>query len=380
MFRKREKDSDYVNSVENSKETIANQYALKCITYAMICLVVVLFLNKAGIFIIKDAVINKCVGLCFLVYCCVMVVGMFCDISKSWVKYYILLGEVVWITLISTFLTFHTLLACALPLVGCSIYVSKRVMVYTYSLMVISTCVSVYCAGFTGIGDANMVMAICDIPGDFMNGDQFNYQYTCEKMWQYLSVFFVLPRSMILLVFAVISSKISKILNVNMDYARKMEDIAGIDGMTGLYNRSKYNNLISERYTNDDKVGVIYWDINFLKKINDTRGHEMGDKLILTVAHSIELQVTNKDKAYRIGGDEFVMILEGADEKYIDKKIKEWNKSLEELQKTVDMELSVSVGYSCGRREELDAIIRNADKMMYENKKKIHEMKGESPR
>ena len=373
MFRKRDKEY-IINTVENSKEVIANQYALKCLTYAMICLFAVLLLNKADIFIVKDRVINMCVGLCFFVYCCVMVVGLFADISKSWVKYYILLGEVVWITLITTFLSFHTLLACALPLVGCSIYVSKRVMIYTYSLMVISTCVSVYCAGFLGIGDANMVISICDIPGDYMTADNnFNYQYTSEAMWKYLSIFFVLPRNMILLVFAVISSKISKILNANMDYARKMEDVAGIDGMTGLFNRSKYNSIISEKHSVDDQVGVIYWDINFLKQVNDTKGHDAGDKLILTVAHSIEVHMNDKDTAYRIGGDEFVMIMEGADNEYINNKIIEWEKTIEQLRKTVDMEISVSLGYACGKRENMDEIIKEADKMMYENKRKIHE-------
>lgn len=372
MFRKRNKDY-IINTVENSKEVIANQYALKCITYAMICLFVVLLLNKAGIFVVKEDVIDKCVGLCFLVYCCVMVVGMYADISKSWVKYYILLGEVIWITLITTFLTFHTVLACALPLVGCSIYVSKRVMIYTYSLMVIGTCISVYCAGYLGIGDANMVISMCDIPGDYMTADNnFNYQYTSENMWKYLTIFFVLPRNMILLVFAIMSSKISKILNANMDYALKMENVAGIDGMTGLLNRSKYNAIISEKHCMDDQVGVIYWDINFLKQINDTKGHDAGDKLILTVAHSIELHMNDKDKAYRIGGDEFVMIMEGADNDYVLNKIKEWEKTIAQLQKTVDMEISVSVGYSSGKREQMDEMIKEADKMMYENKRKIH--------
>ena len=203
--------------------------------------------------------------------------------------------------------------------------------------------------------------------------NNFNYQYTSEAMWKYLSVFFVLPRNMILLVFAVISSKISKILNANMDYARKMEDVAGIDGMTGLFNRSKYNSIISEKHSVDDQVGVIYWDINFLKQVNDTKGHDAGDKLILTVAHSIEVHMNDKDTAYRIGGDEFVMIMEGADNEYIIKKIEEWEKTIAQLQKTVDMEISVSLGYACGKRENMDEIIKEADKMMYEHKRKIHE-------
>lgn len=374
MFKKNGKDSIYINSYENSKEVIANRYALKCLTCAMIVVFAILILNLLNIFLINRTVTVYCFILCLLVYGLTMLVRIFGDLSKEWVKYYILSGLVVWITIVSTSLTYHALLACALPLISSSIYSSKKVTIYTYTLMVISTVISVFVGYHLGICDANMVLLTGEPMSKYLtDANEFTLNKVNNQIVWSLSLFFVLPRSMILLAFAVVSSSVSKILNLNMDYARKMENKAEVDGMTGLYNRSKYISMMSEAYLKEEQVGVIFWDINFLKRTNDTRGHEAGDELILTVAHSIERHMTDKDLAYRIGGDEFIMVMQGADNKYISKKLQEWNKTLAKLQQKVDINLSVAVGYSSGKGENFDSIIREADRMMYENKNKMHE-------
>lgn len=366
------KNSIYINSEKNSKEVIANNYALKCLTCAMIFLIVVLVLNLLDVFTIEKITTIQCVVCCFLVYCLTIKVKIFGDLSKSWVKYYILFGEVVWITIIATFLTYHALLACALPLVSCSIYVSKKVTVYTYFLMVLSTCVSIFVGYHLGICDANMVLLTGEPLEMYLtSNNEFRYDYVNDNLPLTLSLFFVLPRCLILLAFAVISSSISTILNVNMDYARKMENMAEIDGMTGLYNRSKYISML-ESYKMQEKIGVIFWDINYLKEINDNKGHELGDKLIFTVASSIAMNMNENDLAYRIGGDEFVMVIPDADKKYLNKKVNDWRKSLDKLRNDIEIDISVAVGYAYGKGEEIEEVIREADKMMYENKNKLH--------
>ncbi|MBQ4069744.1 MAG: GGDEF domain-containing protein [Lachnospiraceae bacterium] len=372
MFKEKAEDSIYINSYENSKEVIANRYALKCLTCAMIVLVMILILNVADIFVIDKATTAKCVVLCFIVYVCIIMVKIFGDISKNWVKYYILFGVVVWITIISTFLTYHALLACALPLVSCSVYVSKKVTIYTYALMVISTCISVYVGYYIGICDANMVLLTGETLSKYLTPDnEFAYKFVNDNIEWTLALFFVLPRNMILLAFAVISSSISKILNVNMDYARKMKNMAEIDGMTGIYNRSKYISMVEEVYKKEEHIGVIFWDINYLKQINDNEGHEFGDKLILTVAQSINLVANDNDRAYRIGGDEFVMVVLGADSKALTKKIAEWKKAIDKLKRDNNIDVSVAVGYAYGNGSSYEDVLREADKMMYDDKNKL---------
>ena len=125
---------------------------------------------------------------------------------------------------------------------------------------------------------------------------------------------------------------------------------------------------------------MIYWDINYLKTLNDIVGHEAGDQLILTVAESIRNVCNEADSAYRIGGDEFVMIMRGADEKVVAKKIREWKQILKALKGNSEYEISVSVGYAYGEGKDLDAIIHEADQRMYESKRLIHEEKDKATR
>ena len=104
-----------------------------------------------------------------------------------------------------------------------------------------------------------------------------------------------------------------------------MESLAEIDGMTGLYNRSKYLGIINNSYESQENIAVIFWDVNNLKKTNDTKGHETGDVLIRTIADSIHMLTTDEHKAFRIGGDEFVMIMSNSTKEDAIKKINAWN-------------------------------------------------------
>ena len=85
------------------------------------------------------------------------------------------------------------------------------------------------------------------------------------------------------------------------------------DLSTGLYNRNKFNQVCEElRKQHSDRLGVAYFDLNNLKKTNDIFGHQAGDELLRRTARHL-LQNFGK-KAYRIGGDEFIVIDEESDE------------------------------------------------------------------
>lgn len=82
------------------------------------------------------------------------------------------------------------------------------------------------------------------------------------------------------------------------------------DGLTGLKNRNSYSGTIAQlRAQPPTTLGVVYVDINGLKLVNDKFGHTLGDQFILSVSTAIGHLFT--DKAYRIGGDEFVVLWPG---------------------------------------------------------------------
>ena len=361
-----------MNYLKNG-ELVSNQYALKSVTSAIVIITIIWILNALNIFMVDTTTTTRCFLACTIVYIIGMMVCKLNDMSKPWIKYFILLWVVVIITLVTTFLTYHAVLACLLPIVYTSMYSSKKMMGYTYILTVCSIIISVFGGYYLGICDANMVLLTGKPLSVYTQSDgSFALTQINDRTWWTLALFFVIPRSMICAAFTVVCSNIKKIINLNVTYAQKMENLAEIDGMTGLYNKSKYMDVISGVYKKEEQIAVIFWDINFLKKINDTIGHEAGDKLIVVVAESIRNVTSDNDFGYRIGGDEFILIMRGGDEKNVQRKIQDWEKSLERLQKTVDFPVSVSMGYAFGKGEELENVIKAADQMMYENKRVVH--------
>lgn len=144
-----------------------------------------------------------------------------------------------------------------------------------------------------------------------------------------------------------------------------LEKLSYEDGLTGLYNRNKFNHVLIELKENvPDSLAVVYMDLNGLKLVNDTYGHEQGDILIQTAARNIKV-VFGKE-TYRIGGDEFVAFLKGITEKELQKELTLLREYMERDN------VRVSMGYSFRDREvdvELQTAI--ADKAMYAEKEKL---------
>lgn len=148
-----------------------------------------------------------------------------------------------------------------------------------------------------------------------------------------------------------------------------------IDPLTGVFSRFAYNDVM-ESYDNqapEDFVAFLI-DINGLKVVNDTLGHEAGDELICGVADCIMKAVGNKGRTFRIGGDEFVvfgtMKKEQAEETLMemDRIITSW--SGEKVKN-----LSVSAGYALASEftgYSIEDLTKEADKAMYEQKKEFY--------
>jgi len=369
---KRQEDGIKTNYFHND-EMVLNQYALKSVTSAIVTIAIVWLLTMINVFIIDKNVTTICFGLSLIVY----LIGRFVcrknKMSQWWMKYFILLWVVTIVTILTTFMTYHAVLVYLLPIVYTAMYSSKKMMVYTYILTALSIIVSVYTGYYVGICDANMVLLPANpIDTYILEENVFALKEINTNVFETVGLFWVLPRCMICAAFTVVCSNVSKIISLNVSYAKHMENMAGTDGMTGLYNRSKYLDMVGGGYKQEEKLAVIFWDVNFLKKINDTIGHEAGDKLILSVAESIRSVSSETDCGYRIGGDEFIMVMRGGDEKSVLRKIQEWEKRLDTFQKSVSFPISVSVGYAYGKGEDLESIIHAADQMMYENKRIIH--------
>ena len=152
------------------------------------------------------------------------------------------------------------------------------------------------------------------------------------------------------------------------------------DGLTGLYNRMAFTEE-TERYdrmlsSGQVSFGVAVFDLNDLKQINDTLGHEKGDIAIYSLADIITKEFKDCD-CYRIGGDEFAVIV---DEKKVD-RIKNMVDEFKEIIKKFKVcdewdHALAAVGYAvCDNDTNFQSVFNRADQDMYINKTEIKKVK-----
>lgn len=151
------------------------------------------------------------------------------------------------------------------------------------------------------------------------------------------------------------------------------------DWLSGLYNRVKYQRS-KEVYSGCNNVCVIYIDVNNLKKMNDIFGHEAGDALIQKASKKIEWWSDFAD-CYRMGGDEFMIIVTNKSREECEELISEWYSTVGCLNRKSDgfncfMAYGVSYG---GLYSDIDILIKEADEKMYEHKVQIKLDNGEDP-
>lgn len=154
--------------------------------------------------------------------------------------------------------------------------------------------------------------------------------------------------------------------------AIKTGKLIRLDGLTGLNNRTAFTEatekLDQKISTHPGPFGIAVFDLNHLKEINDTLGHEKGDVAIYTLADTISKVFTDCD-CYRIGGDEFAVIV---NEKRVD-RIGNMVKEFKEIMKIRDAgskdHVSAAVGYAVFDNDNnFQSVFNRADQDMYNNK------------
>ena len=166
----------------------------------------------------------------------------------------------------------------------------------------------------------------------------------------------------------------------NCVYCEKIEGVlltqmSFSDQLTGVLNRNAYEKNSSSLYVEGKSVGIIVADVNGLKQANDTEGHSAGDRLIIETAHALANEF-GIDRVFRIGGDEFIVILQDYSEQEM----------IDDIQLVTDYltseKVSSSMGYAFTEHfsGDMDELIQLADKRMYEAKDKHYELTGKKRR
>lgn len=157
-----------------------------------------------------------------------------------------------------------------------------------------------------------------------------------------------------------------------------VKNLAYVDGLTGVGNRTAYLERLEKIEEQEELLlGIVFLDINNLKQVNDKQGHDQGDQLICMAADIIQNTYGKQGKVFRIGGDEFCVLLEGEniEERYQD-ATKKFYHAIDDKNKENCLPVTVQIaqGFSIcmnANIEEVNKRIAEADEKMYFDKKRL---------
>ncbi|MBR6230058.1 MAG: GGDEF domain-containing protein [Eubacterium sp.] len=171
-------------------------------------------------------------------------------------------------------------------------------------------------------------------------------------------------------------------LEVSRKREHEMSELAIRDSLTGIRNKTAYDREVFKinRDIKDGqkKFGIAMVDLNFLKKINDNFGHEKGDEAIRKMCRLVCVTFAHSP-VFRIGGDEFVVILRNDDYAAIDSLIEKFNEGMKDISGDVSAEMwetpTAAIGYALYDEKidhgSYDSVFERADEAMYARKQEM---------
>lgn len=160
------------------------------------------------------------------------------------------------------------------------------------------------------------------------------------------------------------------------DETHELKKLLELDPLTGIYNRRYLDfqllNLVSEHNEFKIEFGILFFDIDFFKNVNDQFGHNVGDKVLITVANTIKASLRPEDYVGRWGGEEFVAVIKNVNANTLF-SIAERIRMLVSNSNFHFNDQNISVTISIGgtlyqERETYEDTIARADKLMYHSK------------
>ena len=176
-----------------------------------------------------------------------------------------------------------------------------------------------------------------------------------------------------------------KVMMISQDIGKRheLENLANTDGLTGLFNERYFSSVLHRKEQKKLPFVLYYLDLDHFKPVNDTYGHDMGDKLLKAVAERLLKCIRSNDFAFRIGGDEFALIISAEMEDSLCMQTK--MRIIQSLLRPYEIDgKTLHIGASCGyavyplETEDTGKIRILADQRMYAEKKENHQKAARS--
>lgn len=173
--------------------------------------------------------------------------------------------------------------------------------------------------------------------------------------------------------------RLTRVMMITQDMGKQhlLQSLANTDGLTGLLNKRYFDRVLTVLEQHCQPFALFYMDLDRFKPVNDTYGHDVGDKLLKGVAQRLQGCIRSRDYAFRLGGDELALLLLGPMTQETCARKMDMICEMIAVPYEIDGN-AVSVGASCGYAlypaESIDVqqVCYIADQRMYENKQKNH--------
>lgn len=157
----------------------------------------------------------------------------------------------------------------------------------------------------------------------------------------------------------------------------RIQYLAHFDALTGLLNRTSLEERASYAFNlakrNQDSLALMFLDLDHFKNINDSLGHSVGDALLIELVKRLRLMVREGDTIARMGGDEFVLLLPGANvcgaEQMAQKLLEVVNQAFQIAQYDLSVTASIGIAIYPDDGTDLEILSKNADAAMYRVKR-----------
>ena len=173
--------------------------------------------------------------------------------------------------------------------------------------------------------------------------------------------------------------RLTRVMMITQDMGKQhlLQSLANTDGLTGLLNKRYFDRVLTVLEQHSQPFALFYMDLDRFKPVNDTYGHDVGDKLLKGVSQRLQGCIRSRDYAFRLGGDEFALLLLGPMEP--EACASKMNLICEMVAVPYEIDgNTVSVGASCGyalypaESVDVQQVRHIADQRMYENKQANH--------
>ncbi len=199
-------------------------------------------------------------------------------------------------------------------------------------------------------------------------------------VFSYLIFYFFFLYSMNFVTMYVYKRKNEQIKNSHLNIIfekQKLEQRIVKDSLTNLYTKKFiYDTLQRMCAIEDAKYAVLFIDLCGLKNVNDTYGHKVGDDYICKIAKAIQKSIREEDIAARIGGDEFIILLDFIEQNDIELIISRLNQTVQMYNEKSDFLIAIYIGTvyvnNLEHKQDFDEIVALADQRMREKKKEFY--------